>query len=121
MSEGRSPDADTQSEIPDFQIYARLCWMGVEEQRNQETAAGSSRALAGFPTLQWQGGLEGPRLFSDRDLIRSDPMGRRLGPVYDKPVYPANLCPIQRGGAATHSRPRTIILHNESGQCKRFL
>jgi hypothetical protein len=43
------------------------------------------------------------------------------GPVSGKAVSPANLCPIQCGGAATHSRPRTIILHNESGQCKRFL
>ena len=46
---------------------------------------------------------------------------RHAGPLYDKAVYPANLCPIQCGGAASHSRPRTIILHNESGQCKRFL
>src|SRR5450759_2671254 len=61
--------------------------MGVQKQRNQQPAAGSSRSLAGFPTLQWQGGIEGPRLFSDRDLIRSDPMGRRLGPLYEKKVY----------------------------------
>jgi hypothetical protein len=46
---------------------------------------------------------------------------RRSAPVSDNAVYPANLCPIQCGGAASHSRPRTIILHNESGQCKRFL
>ena len=61
MGEGRSADTGTWSEIPDFQVYARLFWMGVEEQRNQETGADSSRALAGFPTLQRQEGLEGPR------------------------------------------------------------
>ena len=61
MVEDRSPDVGTRSGIPDFQIYARLFWMGVEEQRNQETGADSSRALAGFPTLQRQEGLEGPR------------------------------------------------------------
>src|SRR5215471_16026634 len=37
------------------------------------------------------------------------------------PTYPANLCPIYCGGAATYSRPRTIILHNEDGDCKSFL
>jgi hypothetical protein len=50
-----------------------------------------------------------------------NPRPNRTRPLSDKPVYPANLCPIQCGGAASHSRPRTIILHNESGQCKRFL
>src|SRR5262245_19903527 len=35
-------------------------------------------------------------------------------------TYPANLCPIYCGGAATYSRPRTIILHNEDGDCKSF-
>jgi len=35
-------------------------------------------------------------------------------------AYTANLCRIRRGGAASHSRPHTIILHNESGDGKRF-
>src|SRR5437660_4997418 len=30
------------------------------------------------------------------------------------------MCPIQCGGAASHSRPRRTILHNESADCKRF-
>ena len=38
-----------------------------------------------------------------------------------KPTNPANLCPIYCDGAATYSRPRTIILHNEDGDCKSFL
>ena len=37
------------------------------------------------------------------------------------PTNPANLCPIYCGGAATYSRPRTIILHNKDGDCKSFL
>src|SRR5215472_16449043 len=40
---------------------------------------------------------------------------------YDNATNPANLCPIYCGGAATYSRPRTIILHNEDGDCKSFL
>src|ERR1017187_4742620 len=36
-------------------------------------------------------------------------------------TYPANVCPIQCGGAASRSRPRRTILHNESGEGKRFL
>jgi hypothetical protein len=36
-------------------------------------------------------------------------------------TYPANLCPIQCGGAMSHSGPRTTILHSEGGHCKRFL
>ena len=50
MGEGRSADTGTWSEIPDFQVYARLFWMGVEEQRNQLPAGGSSRSLAGSLT-----------------------------------------------------------------------
>ena len=38
----------------------------------------------------------------------------------DNPTNPANVCPIYCGGAATYSRPRTIILHNEDGDCKSF-
>jgi hypothetical protein len=33
---------------------------------------------------------------------------------------PANPCPIYCGGAATYSRPRTIILPNEDGDYKIF-
>jgi len=40
--------------------------------------------------------------------------------VEEWPAYTANLCRIRRGGAASHSRPHTIILHNESGDGKRF-
>ena len=35
--------------------------------------------------------------------------------------YPANLCPIFCDGMASHSKPRTAILHNRDGHCKRFL
>src|SRR5260370_29949871 len=35
-------------------------------------------------------------------------------------ALPANLCPIHCGGAASQSRQRTTILHNKSGDCKRF-
>jgi hypothetical protein len=35
--------------------------------------------------------------------------------------YPANLCPIHCGGAESHSRLRTTILHSKGGECKRFL
>src|SRR5215831_5818000 len=45
---------------------------------------------------------------------------RLCGIKSEKPTYPANLCPIYCGGAATYSRPRTIILHNEDGDCKSF-
>ena len=38
----------------------------------------------------------------------------------DNATNPANLCPIYSGGAATYSRLRTIILHNEDGDCKSF-
>src|SRR5439155_24708327 len=30
------------------------------------------------------------------------------------------MCPIQCGGAASHSRLRRTILHNESADCKRL-
>ena len=47
--------------------------------------------------------------------------GPRLGGSMEgNPTNPANLCPIYCGGAATYSRPRTIILHNEDGDCKSF-
>jgi hypothetical protein len=39
----------------------------------------------------------------------------------EKRAYPANLCPIQRGGAMSYSRLHTIILQSRSGDCKRFL
>jgi hypothetical protein len=35
-------------------------------------------------------------------------------------TYPANICPIHCGGATSHSRHRTTILHNESVYSKRF-
>jgi len=35
-------------------------------------------------------------------------------PFSEWPTYTANLCRIRRGGAASHSRSRTIILHNET-------
>ena len=35
-----------------------FAWMGVEEQRNQLPAGGSSRSLAGFLMPQRQGGVE---------------------------------------------------------------
>ena len=36
------------------------------------------------------------------------------------PTYTANLCPIHCGGAASHPRARTTILHRESWDRKRF-
>jgi hypothetical protein len=36
------------------------------------------------------------------------------------PTYLANLCPIFCDGLASHSRPRTAILHNRGVHCKRF-
>ena len=36
-------------------------------------------------------------------------------------VYPANFCPISRGGAVSQIRLRTTILHNHAGHCKRSL
>jgi hypothetical protein len=36
-------------------------------------------------------------------------------------TYPAYLCPLHCGGAVSHSRLRTTILHSECGDCKRFL
>jgi hypothetical protein len=36
-------------------------------------------------------------------------------------TYPANVCPIFCDGMASHSKPRTAILHNRDGHCKRFL
>jgi hypothetical protein len=36
-------------------------------------------------------------------------------------VYPANLCPFQWGGVASHSTPRTTILHNDDAGRKRYL
>jgi hypothetical protein len=42
-------------------------------------------------------------------------------PLSECPTYPANLCSIHCGGRVSHLRPRTTILHNESGYCKRFL
>jgi hypothetical protein len=44
----------------------------------------------------------------------------RFGPVYEKPTNAANLCPIYCGGAASYSRPRTTILHNDDGDFKKF-
>jgi hypothetical protein len=46
-----------------------------------------------------------------------------LSPTIGKSLatYPANLCPLHCGGAASHSGPRTTILHSEGGHCKRFL
>jgi hypothetical protein len=41
-------------------------------------------------------------------------------PLSEWPTYTATLCPIRRGGAASHSRPHPIILHNESGDGKPF-
>ena len=35
-------------------------------------------------------------------------------------TYPAYLCPLHCGGAVSHSRLRTTILHSECGDCKRF-
>ena len=40
--------------------------------------------------------------------------------LYDMATYTANLCPIHRGGAASHSRQRTTILDSEGGDCKRL-
>jgi hypothetical protein len=41
-------------------------------------------------------------------------IGKRWG------TYPAYLCPLHCGGAVSHSRLRTTILHSECGDCKRF-
>jgi hypothetical protein len=35
--------------------------------------------------------------------------------------YAANLCPIPCGGAVSHTRLRTTILHSEGRDCKRYL
>jgi hypothetical protein len=45
----------------------------------------------------------------------TDHIGKRCA------TYPANFCPLQCGGAMSHSRRRTTILHSEDGDCKRFL
>ena len=43
-----------------------------------------------------------------------------VGQTSSKQTYPANLCPIQCGGAARHSSPRSTILHNESAASKEI-
>ena len=48
-------------------------------------------------------------------------LGMAVGHLYEMSTYPANLCPIHCGGAASHSGPRTTILHSEGEDCKRFL
>jgi hypothetical protein len=57
------------------------------------------------------------------DELRSRPAPSNAGPGQSSGMatYPANLCPIHCGGAASHSRRRTTILHSEGGDCKRFL
>ncbi len=46
---------------------------------------------------------------------------RRFGIVSDLPTYTANLCPVFCDGKESYSKPRTAILHNRDGHCKRFL
>ena len=45
-----------------------------------------------------------------------------VGALIIRPLatYPAYLCPLHCGGALSHSRLRTTILHSECGDCKRF-
>src|SRR5260370_23434464 len=40
--------------------------------------------------------------------------------VDDLSPYAANLCPIPCGGAVSHTRLRTTILHSEGRDCKRY-
>jgi hypothetical protein len=35
-------------------------------------------------------------------------------------TYPAYFCPLHCGGAVSHSRLLTTILHSECGDCKSF-
>src|ERR1039458_1414065 len=43
------------------------------------------------------------------------------GAVSPKAVYPVNLCRFQWDGVASHSTPRTTILHNDNAGRKRYL
>jgi len=75
-----------------------------------------------LPGFRWFGRPHHRRISLQRQLGNLrwrdfHPLEHRLASLH----YPANLCPIQRGGAVSYSRLHTIILQSRSGDCKRFL
>lgn len=58
--------------------------------------------------------------YKDADTDRTAPVRGSVRHFSGNATNPADLCPIYSDGAATYSRPHTIILHNEDGDCKSF-
>jgi hypothetical protein len=111
---------------------ARLSWL-LSSARGGTICGDIGRAvLSGRRGRPAEGGASNNRVRGlARNLAGPIPEGVVIEPECSRRVpwkigkrcatYPANLCPIHRDGAASHSRRRTTILHTEGGHCKRFL
>src|ERR1035437_3250430 len=73
----------------------------------------------GLPTGAAGAHFDATKRHVDSTTVRHQ--GRVIPLISQNATYPANLRPIQCGGATSHSRPRRTILHNESADSKRIL
>src|SRR5215467_13056774 len=95
-------------------LHLSLGYFGVESPIVGISKEGASASCERHGVF-WNGGV------APKPLGRFTLHGNGVSPLSGgSSALPANLCPIHCGGAASHSRHRTTILHNESADCKRF-
>lgn len=94
----------------------RMCPPGIPQTAFPEDVEARPSRVVGNPEVgpQLQGLLRRSRAAYPTGTGRLQDRGRETG-------SPANFCPIYCRGPASHSRPRTIIPHNDSGGRKRLL